>query len=245
MATNEGLPLLANGYRYRGSNPNNWVCFGSSSITNPSSCDENHKWRIIGVFDGKMKIMTNYYYGTIQSRWDSAGGTLGSNNWGRPADLKTELNGSSFYSNNTYIDATHRGYITMGTWYTGSESPKAIHTLQGFVTGERSNSTTGKIGLMSIVDFGYAGSNCTLSTDMYITANACMSNNWIGYSSNQWTITPSKDTTELVWFIKSSGVVSTASANTHYSVRPVLYLDSSVKITGGSGTESLPYILSK
>ena len=232
--------------RYAGSNPNNWVCFGSSSITSPGSCDANHKWRIIGIDgSGRMKIMTNYYYSTGK-RWDTSGGTYGSNNWGRPADLKTELNGSSFYSNNTYIDATHRGYIINATWYTGGQATTSTYTLQSFVNGERSNSTTGYVGLMSMVDFGYAGSECTTSTVMTNTGNACMSNNWIGYSNYQWSITPyNSAVSPNVWAVRD-GYVNIFTANYYRcGVRPVVYLDSSVKIVGGTGTKTDPYILTK
>ena len=245
LANKDSLSDLANMKRYRGANPNNWVCFGSSSITSPGSCDANHKWRIIGIDgSGRMKIMTNYYYSTGK-RWDTSGGTYGSNNWGRPADLKTELNGSSFYSNNTYIDANHRGYIINATWYTGGQATTSTYTLQSFVNGERSNSTTGYVGLMSMVDFGYAGSGCTLSTNMNATNNACMSNNWIGYSKYQWSITPWSGGTIGVWLVNAYGLVDTYDASVSFGVRPVVYLDSSVKITGGTGTESNPYILTK
>ena len=245
LANKDSLSNLANLKRYRGANPNNWVCFGKSSITNPGSCDANHKWRIIGIDgSGRMKIMTNYYYSTGK-RWDTSGGTYGSNNWGRPADLKTELNGSSFYSNNTYIDATHRGYIINATWYTGGQQTNN-YQLQDFVNGERSNSTTGYVGLMSMTDFGYAGSGCTLTTVMTSTNNACMSNNWIGYSKYQWSITPDSGYTNFVWYVPTRGGVDAYNTfDTYNGVRPVVYLDSSVKITGGTGTESNPYILSK
>ncbi|MCI8545494.1 MAG: hypothetical protein HFH09_04625 [Bacilli bacterium] len=45
--------------------------------------------------------------------------------------------------------------------------------------------------------------------------------------------------------MRTNGYVNTNGANSSYGVRPVVYLDSSVKITGGTGTESNPYILSK
>ena len=42
-----------NSYRYAGANPNNYVCFGSNATT----CPENNLYRIIGVFDGKVKLI--------------------------------------------------------------------------------------------------------------------------------------------------------------------------------------------
>lgn len=42
-----------NSYRYAGANPNNFVCFGSDA----SPCPEDNLYRIIGVFDGKIKLI--------------------------------------------------------------------------------------------------------------------------------------------------------------------------------------------
>jgi len=247
LVSKDNLQNLASLKRYRGANPNNWVCFGSSSITNPSSCDANHKWRIIGVDStGRLKIMTNYNYGN--KVFDRSGGTYGNNVWGRPADLKTELNGSSFYSNNAYIDTIHRGYIVNATWYTGAESPVETTTLQAFITGEKNKSTTGYVGLMSAVDYGYASINCTTSTNLYDTSTVCMNDNWIRNITNdqQWTITPYGSNDYRVWNVYGNGFLSTNSAySTDINIRPVVYLDSSVKIIGGTGTSSSPYILTK
>ena len=54
-----------NSYRYAGANPNNYVCFGSDAVT----CPEDNLYRIIGVFDGQVKLIKNTYYGNI-TVWD-------------------------------------------------------------------------------------------------------------------------------------------------------------------------------
>ena len=40
-------------YRYSGANPNNYVCFGSDA----STCPEDNLYRIIGVFNGRIKLI--------------------------------------------------------------------------------------------------------------------------------------------------------------------------------------------
>ncbi len=40
-------------YRYNGANPNNYVCFGSNEV----DCLYNNLYRIIGVFDGQVKLI--------------------------------------------------------------------------------------------------------------------------------------------------------------------------------------------
>ncbi len=48
-----------NSYRYAGANPNNYVCFG----TDASTCPTDNLYRIIGVFDDKVKLI-KYDYAT-------------------------------------------------------------------------------------------------------------------------------------------------------------------------------------
>ncbi len=45
-----------NSYRFAGANPNNYVCFGSDDTT----CPVDNLYRIIGVFDGKVKLIHAY-----------------------------------------------------------------------------------------------------------------------------------------------------------------------------------------
>ncbi len=226
--------------RYAGSNPNNYVCFGTQNET----CDEEHLYRIIGLIDGKMKLIKNSFYGQYIA-WDTAGGTYGSNNWDRPADLKTELNGESFYTNTNYIDETSRSYIVNGTWNTGSI--KSNMTLGNFEDNEKNSSGSGYIGLMNITDFGYGSNNasCERTTNLYSNGNACMDNNYLFNDTNQWLITPSIYNTSQVCYVHSnSRGISDIHAKYSYRVRPSLFLKPEVKITSGKGTEQEPYRLS-
>ena len=80
-----GTTSLDNGnVRYYGANPNNYVYFNCSDYSNQSSstCEV---WRIIGVFDGKLKLIRNSSIGSFS--WDNkntstgAESTAGKNNW--------------------------------------------------------------------------------------------------------------------------------------------------------------------
>ena len=55
--------------RYYGASPNNYIYFNCSDYNNQSdtTCE---KWRIIGVFDGKVKIMRNEQIGEYS--WDTS-----------------------------------------------------------------------------------------------------------------------------------------------------------------------------
>ncbi len=106
--------------------------------------------------------------------------------------------------------------------------------------GTNPNSWVGKLGIMYASDWGYA----TTDTCNQTLQQGCKDNNWIHSGSFEWTLT--QDTSCIgVFEIQYSSVASRNLANSYAAigVRPVLYLTSSVKITGGNGTSSSPYTL--
>ena len=82
----------AGNIRYYGANPNNYIYFNCSDYSNQSSstCET---WRIIGVFDGKVKIIRGSRIGSYS--WDSSASDVNSgkgvNEWSQ-ADLMKLLN---------------------------------------------------------------------------------------------------------------------------------------------------------
>ena len=90
--THKLMEDTAGNIRYYGANPNNYIYFNCSDYNNQSSstCET---WRIIGVFDGNVKIMRGSQIGKYS--WDSsASGTnsgSGVNEWSQ-ADLMKLLN---------------------------------------------------------------------------------------------------------------------------------------------------------
>ena len=138
--------------RYYGASPNNYIYFNCSDYSNqtPDTCE---LWRIIGVFDGKVKIIKNESIGNYS--WDTSESTVnsgnGANEWSQ-ADLMKLLNsgyesesvGGSLYYNSSsgtcYSDSknttTSCDFISEGikndatrnkmakvTWNLGGENP--------------------------------------------------------------------------------------------------------------------------
>ena len=72
-----------NSYRYTGENPNNYVCFGSDEET----CPTDNLYRIIGVFDGQVKLIkadytTSAMLGTDGDFYNASySGTLGESSY--------------------------------------------------------------------------------------------------------------------------------------------------------------------
>ena len=93
--------------RYYGASPNNYIYFNCSDYNNQSdtTCE---KWRIIGVFDGKVKIMRNESIGDYS--WDTSASGVnsgkGENEWSQADAMKllnpgyeSESVGGSLYYN--------------------------------------------------------------------------------------------------------------------------------------------------
>ena len=90
--THKLMEDTAGNIRYYGANPNNYIYFNCSDYSNQSSstCET---WRIIGVFDGKVKIMRGSVIGSYS--WDTSDSSINSgwgvNEWSQ-ADLMKLLN---------------------------------------------------------------------------------------------------------------------------------------------------------
>ena len=118
---------------------------------------------------------------------------------------------------------------------------------------------TGKVGLMYPSDYGYATSGGSITNrdkcleislyEWWSTQSDCADSNWLYDSLNdQWTLTPDSIKRSNVFEISSSsfnGYVNRTNAVEDWlTVSPVIYLNSSIKISGGEGTEDSPYQLS-
>ena len=221
--------------RYYGKNPDNYVSFN------------NELWRIIGVIDGKIKIIRNESIGS--KAWASNG----YNNWNN-SDLKSYLN-ENYYNS---INSIYKNMISEATFYLGGPTNSNGQTLTAseYYDIERSNTVYGSnpknviqyIGLMYPSDYGYAAGNRCLSITLN-NYNTCTNNNYLFKSITEWLQTPNASLNNQVTYIYQDGYVinnnySSTGNKAVYTVRPTLYLSSEVKITGGTGTSSDPYQIS-
>lgn len=94
--------------RYYGGTPNNYIYFNCSTYPN-SGCE---LWRIIGVFDGKLKIMRNTSIGDLA--WDQdknidSSKTTYDNTWDT-SSLKVFLNEKYYYGDTSGVITYYSGY---------------------------------------------------------------------------------------------------------------------------------------
>ena len=212
--------------RYYGANPNNYVSFN------------NELWRIIGVIDGKIKIIRN------ESIGDYAWASNSYNNWDN-SSRKSYLNGEYYHG----INETYKNMISEETYYLGGPTGSNYQTLtaSGYYDAERDSSqvysgnpvsTKQYIGLMYPSDYGYAAGSSCLSTALRRYSSSCKNSDYLFSGVSEWLQAPYASASNTAAYLGSTGYVHTDSSVTFYNaVRPVLYLTSETQITGGDGSQ--------
>ena len=108
----------AGNIRYYGADPDNYVYFNCSDYSNPTSstCE---KWRIIGVFDGKVKIMRSESIGAYS--WDTTPSTTNSgagySDWSTSTLMMLLNSGYTYLINNLRRPASLYWNRTSGTCF--------------------------------------------------------------------------------------------------------------------------------
>ena len=218
-------------YFYKGKNVNNYITFN------------NEVWRIVSIEPDKtIKIMRD---AVLSDRaWDDSN----SNNWSRPATLNTYLNGS--YLTET-LSTTAQGQIVAKDWSIGGivHNEKNMNT---HINKEKSKIWNGKVALITASEYIRSNSNqsnCGTFELNETNYNSCKNTTWMQNSKTSywWTLTPYASVTMSVFSINSNGNINLDNghftARAENSVRPAVYLSSSVQITGGNGSSSSPYTL--
>ena len=181
-----------NSYRYAGASDqvNNYVCFGSTQ----TPCPTDNLYRIIGVIDGKVKLIkydyansnllgtygdyygpytpdSTYYKGSLTSidmyYWNNV---TKKNTWSESNLNKINLN-TNFINN---IGSTWANKIATTTWKVGGNTFDNIGSsvpsiaYQNEIVAPAENTTyDAKIGLMYVSDYGFAASPSAWTTTLY------------------------------------------------------------------------------
>ena len=229
--------LVAGMYRYQGTTANNYICFGTTNKNDCVSDTDKYMYRIIGINEsGELKLIKKEALNTSY-QWSSPTGS----DWAH-CILFTNLNGSAFLENLTYIpDNTWSARITNSDWHYYTSSDSTASTI-----AEReleAPTVSAKIGLISLTDYAYVNITPTYSNTSWIELSKNDSGAPNGFD---WSITSYNSIAP--WHIGNGGVLgsgtSDAYADARHSVRPVFFLSASETIASGSGTITDPYILS-
>ena len=125
-------------------------------------------------------------------------------------------------------------------WNTGIIS--LTSTISTAFTTEASEKTiySGKQGLMSAIDYGYATSEVTYNNVNLSSLLNYEHNNWLYKHDNEVTFTINSNYSQF--YISYTGSLE-SSYDQEAVNRPVVYLKKSVYIINGTGTEENPYVI--
>ena len=248
-----------NSYRYAGSSEttNNYVCFGSTE----SPCPTDNLYRIIGVFNGKVKLVKYNDIGTFDtSKYDATSfadteaynalnstfidtfdikwkNMISTENWISGIVSSSSVSKLNFKNNNTnvkFLAGSATSPLTIN-WYTAKN--------WYIVESGAEHKLSMKIGTISISELRYAmnSSNWNLST--------LDNTSWLYYSKNEafylfecFTDNTISDT--MGYYMTTDGILYAYISPTKISpledittyVRPSFYLVSSVLYKSGIGT---------
>lgn len=244
---------IDNNLRYIGSNPANYVQFNGEL------------WRIIGTMNNiedKNSNKSSYVKLIRDESKTETWNNNSSNDWTTSA-LQTTLNSGDYYnrtgnysSNGLTDDA--KAMISEVVWQLGGNKREVTtasayynYERETYVYSSRPVNWVGKVGLIYPSDYGFAvggevKNDCLNLNMQSYNRNSCYSNDWL-YLNNydgQWTLTPNH-TSYYVNYISEYGYIGFGQISNWYSkrIRPVVYLNPSINITGGSGTEDDPYTI--
>ena len=249
-----------NGYRYEGSNPNNYIKMEKTDGT-------KEIWRIIGLFpdgvNGENVIRVRRHY--EKNNYPTMAFNSKNENYWASTSMYSTL--KDIYSLSNYKNTVN--YVM----HLGAASSSSFSlTASGIYTTERGNTagatsstsyesavqTIGSVGLMYASDFTYAAveSDCTRTTTLinYDEITACHNNNWLyqGSSQTQWTLTTYSNSSYFIVIVRDDGRVDTRKSSVDgdwptvtistIAYSPVMALKSDVVVTG-SGTQNDPYVI--
>lgn len=226
----------------------NYVC-----ISNEETCSDDNLFRIIGVFDGKVKLIKATSIGNYA--WD----TNGSNIWST-STLNAYLNGEYLISLGDFASKIAKtawivgGHSDGGTYSESSLSqfiPNIVYSneITNPNAGSYSTETTydAKIGLMYVSDYLFAAGQSAWVMSCLAGENTGYKRaddfNWLP-DYNEWTITRSADCSyKSSYSLYDFTSTNFTSVDSQYKTRPSFYLTSGVTYSGGTGTASDPFRL--
>ena len=255
-------------YRYAGPSSivNNFVCFGSTV----SPCLEDNLYRIIGVIDGKVKLIkydyansnllgtngaykgkysyeSSTYLGNDASSVDAYSWTKSSSsdNWNESNLNKTNLN-TNFITN---IGSAWANKIAITQWQVGGNIYSNIYSqiasnvyLYEILNPVENITYNSKIGVMYVSDYGFSASPSAWKTNLILYNNLSWSN-WMYMGLYEWTITPDSKYNNYHFFVENNGKVFNLALYSANAIRPTFSLVSETTYSSGDGTINSPIII--
>ena len=232
--TNADQEAGDNSYRYSGANPNNYVCFGSDEDT----CSYNNLYRIIGVFDGQVKLIkadyatidelgTNGdYHSNYEAFWGSTStykGTIGLSqigvyNWngGTSTNIWSESQLNTLNLNSNFLNifsSIWQNKIAIINWQVGGMTWNRLATAKQYYDTEIESSSSISTTYNAKIGLMYVSDYGYAMDPSGWTTNLesydyASNNNWMYMGLNEWFISRCSDDFNNAFIMFSIGSVS-------------------------------------
>lgn len=198
---------------YLKSNVNNYVCFGSDATT----CPDDNLYRIIGVFNNKVKLIKADYANSnmLGTDGDYSTTTISDNSyprykgglktaniyyWNYTTNNKISKDWHTSSLNNTNLNTNYINYLNninakwvnmiADTMWNIGPSYNELRAKEFYnIETTQKTSDSSKIGLMYASDYGFATIPSKWANDMYSYSDASVvNNNWMYMGFPEWTI---------------------------------------------------------
>ena len=262
----------ANGYRYSGKTPDNYVWFnnemwriiGSIPTCLTASCGTNTTNLVKIIRKDSIGILaydasststssikgawgTNTLYSLLNTHYYSSttNGLDGQTHGGCYGyySSSSQTKPNCNYNNNGILSTSYYGKMVKNVYWNTGVGAGSSTVSSSFSAEKATQTVSGHVGLMAVSDYGYAASNSYYSTQLNSYAGAT-STNWLYSQGYEWTnIQGTSNYTYQAWYMTNEGNLIRGNANIGYSIRPVVYLDPSAYIISGDGSITNPYII--
>lgn len=239
----ESLYPYALSYAYIGSNPSNLIkignnCFSIIGITN----NDLVKLLYEGPSNGNScssLAKTNSY--SMNNSWHSANVFTEFSSTTLKQILEYLRSDSNIGESSTFGDLTFtpddKRQIVKSTFYTGKLNG---NSLQEILLGEKQSTYEGYVGLANISDYIITSSNRNCTVETLKTQNNCGDSTFM--NSKDGYLLMNTDINNPLAII--NGLVSDVGNAQSLFIRPVIYINSNLKLNG-SGTMNDPYIIKR
>ncbi len=221
---------LDDNYRFAGIDEivsHNYLCFGSDE----EECPSDNLYRIIGVYDGLVKIVKNTT--NLSLPWDTEVSKIHNN-----SSLEQYLN-NDFYNS---FPTKYQNYVSSYDWKYGSFPKNPHDNANSSYEISRIENTyktvNNKIMLISLTDLAY--STDPENWSRYYSDEA----EWIFSGLDEWVISIyDLNNVQRMFSFQSTGLLTYHDFSQEQSVRPSFYLTESVMYKSGNGTIDNPFRL--
>ena len=229
VTSGDGLYQIKEEYYFKGDNPNNYVSF-ADKIWRVTKVTENKNIKMVVSFDNlKISVWDNRYNTETK-------GNTGINDYSI-SRIKTSLN--ELFNSNTYFEDSDKSKMAFTDICVGK---RALNDKTADGSVECSSILQNQpISLLQLNEYFIASNDSNCPANNFAS---CQNYNFLA-KKNFWTITAVSDNSYQSYLVYPSQGIKVQNTSLSSNILPAIVLKNDIGISGGTGTESDPYIIKK